>query len=113
MTNRNDRGSSEDRRRRREFLMTLYRADVDADEELREDWNGVLYEVPLGEGQPACRCFRCGKLLSLITMTIDRIIPGCRGGTYRRNNIRPACADCNNEIAKGLKKREPSVRNAS
>jgi hypothetical protein len=46
---------------------------------------------------PACRCYRCGLLMHEGTLTVDRIIPGCQGGTYRRNNIRPACGDCNSE----------------
>jgi HNH endonuclease len=28
-------------------------------------------------------------------VSVDRIIPGCQGGTYRRENIRPACGRCN------------------
>lgn len=45
----------------------------------------------------ACRCYRCGELLTFETVTVDRIVPGCRGGRYVRNNIRPACAACNSE----------------
>lgn len=45
--------------------------------------------------QPACRCYRCGVLLTVETVTVDRIKPGCQGGTYRRDNIRPACGPCN------------------
>lgn len=36
-------------------------------------------------------------------LTVDRIIPGCNGGTYRRNNIRPACARCNSETGGALR----------
>lgn len=78
-TNRNARGSSADRLARRTWLVATFRADRDH------------------RGQPACRCYRCGDLLTVSTVTIDRIVPGCRGGTYRRNNIRPACAPCNSE----------------
>jgi hypothetical protein len=39
----------------------------------------------------ACRCYRCGELLTIETVTVDRIVPGCEGGTYARENIRPAC----------------------
>lgn len=46
---------------------------------------------------PACRCYRCGVLLTVDTVTVDRIIPGAKGGTYRRSNIRPACGPCNSE----------------
>lgn len=94
-TNRNERGSAEDRRRRRVWLVETYRADTDVfthwgDVELPE-----LKPVTHGLGIPACRCYRCGCLLTVDTVTVDRIIPGCKGGTYRRNNIRPACGTCN------------------
>jgi hypothetical protein len=60
-------------------------------------WVKTHYDpAPPGEeGIPACRCFRCGKLLTVYTVTVDRIKPGCKGGTYRRDNIRPACSTCN------------------
>jgi hypothetical protein len=51
--------------------------------------------VNIGDGEPACRCYRCGKLLTVDTVTADRIKPGCQGGTYRRENLRPACLSCN------------------
>lgn len=76
-SNRNDRGGSVDRKRRRTWLIATYRADTDVD------------------GMPACRCYRCGVLLTDRTITVDRIIPHCRGGTYRHNNIRPSCGPCN------------------
>lgn len=92
-TNRNVRGSSYTRRVRREWLVATYRADVDV------EYYGdlVVKVVPLGTGWPACRCYRCGQLLTVDTVTVDRIIPGCQGGTYRRNNIRPACLTCNSQ----------------
>lgn len=93
-TNGNARGSSYARRARRAWLVVNYAADV------------------LG----FCRCYRCGALLfnpdtvkpedadrlldrglTAEPLTVDRIIPGCQGGTYRRNNIRPACGGCNSE----------------
>lgn len=89
-TNRNDRGSTEDRRRRREWLVETFRADVDA----TIAPNGQVWATSLGMGQPACRCYRCGKLLTVDTVSPDRIVPGCEGGTYRRDNIRPACVPC-------------------
>lgn len=73
-TNRNDRGSSYSRRSRRQWVI--------------DTWgNGV---------QVSCYRFaRCGEILTLETLTLDRIVPGCQGGTYARTNIRPACAFCN------------------
>lgn len=97
-SNGNARGSTEDRRRRREWLVVTYRADVDA---LTCCYPALevahVLAVPLGAGSPACRCYRCGVLLTAETVTVDRIIPGCQGGTYRRANIRPACGSCNSE----------------
>jgi 5-methylcytosine-specific restriction endonuclease McrA len=76
-SNSNQRGNTRDRAARRKWLVKTFRADVTF------------------EGLPACRCYRCGTLLIESTVTVDRIVPGCRGGTYRRNNIRPACSVCN------------------
>lgn len=90
-SNSNQRGSAEQRRRRREWLVLTYRANQDMHSET------FAFPMPFGTGVPACRCYRCGRLLSVVTVTVDRIIPGCKGGTYRRNNIRPACGKCNSE----------------
>lgn len=100
-SNGNDRGSAETRRRRRVWLLATYRADRDVPASL--PFGTGRLGVPVGEGTPACRCYRCGTLLTLVTLTVDRIIPGCRGGTYRRNNIRPACGRCNSETGGGLR----------
>lgn len=102
-TNRNDRGSSYTRRARRAWLIENYPADVAG----------------------FARCYRCGVLLynddssmgwmltlaaragsqEMRPLTVDRIIPGCQGGTYRRNNIRPACGQCNSETGGALARR--------
>lgn len=42
-------------------------------------------------------CYLCAVPLLFEDLTVDRIVPGCRGGTYRRENIRPACGPCNSE----------------
>lgn len=119
-TNRNERGNTEDRRRRREWLVTTYRADRDL---LRVQWKDGTVELDsfvitaermlelhgdlLADVRPVptCRCYRCGALLTVDTVTVDRIIPGCRGGTYRRSNIRPACGGCNSETGGALASR--------
>ncbi len=72
-SNGNQRGSSTDRRRRREWLLKTF-----------------------GDGEHA-PCYRCQVQLDTITITVDRIVPGCQGGTYRRENIRPCCGTCNSE----------------
>lgn len=41
-------------------------------------------------------CRRCwSAVLTFTTLTVDRIIPGCEGGTYRWENVQPACSPCN------------------
>lgn len=77
-TNRNARGSTYDRAARRAFLLAEF-----------------------GDGEKA-PCYRCGAVLNDKTITVDRKIPGCKGGTYRRDNIRPACALCNSETGGAL-----------
>lgn len=72
-TNRNARGSTYDRRARRVWLLARF-----------------------GDGT-TCPCYRCGLVLDDETLTVDRIVPGIRGGTYRRSNCRPACGHCNSE----------------
>ena len=91
-SNGNVKGNTEDRRRRRAWMMLVWASDV----------AGYV------------RCYRCGKLLyneddmPLIEedgaerLTIDRIVPGCFGGTYARNNIRPACGGCNSSTGAPL-----------
>ncbi len=109
-SNGNQRGSSYERRRRREWLVETYRANVDVilqtDPRFPEFSGLVTVIVPFGHGRPACRCYRCGCLLTVDTVTVDRIIPGCHGGTYRRNNIRPACQKCNSETGAPLRRKK-------
>lgn len=109
-TNRNARGGSPARRARRRWLVQTFRADQDlyrvtrlsgfadvvawqvtdaaANRAIWEDVGATVEQIP------ACRCYRCGILLTEDTVSPDRIIPGCEGGTYRRENIRPACEAC-------------------
>lgn len=106
-SNGNSRGSSEDRLRRREWLVATFRADFDLQTLILGSLQAPQHWVPTArdEGTPACRCYRCGKLLTVDTVTVDRIIPGCQGGTYRRNNIRPACGACNSETGGSLRRK--------
>lgn len=114
-SNKNVSGSSYARRARRQWLLETFAADVvlvlgEFDNAPRPvsratlTFDGYGYTVI-----ECCRCYRCGVLLTIETLEVDRIIPGCLGGTYRRNNIRPACGDCNkitgNE-AKALKAKQ-------
>jgi 5-methylcytosine-specific restriction endonuclease McrA len=76
---------------------------VSYDARLSEPFPGPnVWVVPRGLGEAATRCYRCGKLLWFTTVEVDRIVPGWRktakypqGGTYVRENIRPACERCN------------------
>ena len=80
-TNGNVRGNSADRRARRRYLLRTFAAN-----------------------RPGfCRCYRCGALLSEDNVTVDRIVPGCLGGRYVRENIRPACSRCNSETGGALR----------
>ena len=116
-TNSNVRGSSYTRRRRREWLIATYRADVDVIRAGLHPDDSCYADSTLGHpigmcpacSEPTCRCYRCGALLTVDTVTVDRIVPGCQGGTYRRTNIRPACALCNSETG-GSTRRSPRRR---
>lgn len=73
-TSENLRGSAEDRRRRKRYLL--------------DTW---------GDGT-AAPCVFCKVALTYDTVTVDRYpIPGRLGGRYTRDNIRPACGPCNSE----------------
>lgn len=89
-SNRNARGNSADRARRRAYLLESFESD---------------------QGPGTCRCYRCGKILRNDSVTVDRIVPGCHGGRYVRSNIRPACAECNSETGGSLRSpaRKPST----
>src|SRR3989304_7119212 len=85
--NGNVRGGSAERRRRRAWLVETYRANVDI-------YRGLPalgeIECPIGDGVPACRCSRCGTLLTEGTVTIDRIVPRGPGGAAPRDHKPPA-----------------------
>lgn len=93
-TNSNARGSTKDRRVRRRWLVQEFRANVDVVEIRIAGGGTFLTEVPVGTGVAACRCYRCGVLLTESSVSPDRIQPGVDGGSYRRGNIRPACVPC-------------------
>lgn len=77
-SNGNCSGSSYDRRARKLWLLKEY-----------------------GDGE-LTTCYRCNVPLLYEDLTVDRIIPGCLGGTYVRKNIRPACDPCNIETGSPL-----------
>jgi 5-methylcytosine-specific restriction endonuclease McrA len=65
------RGSSAQRRARKGYLLTLW-----------------------GDGE-SCPCSYCQMPLTFATVEADRIIAGNHGGSYRRENVIPACRACN------------------
>lgn len=75
-TNRNSRGGSDARRRRKQWLLDTFGDGTTAKCEIKRP--GCLGEV------------------TFETVWVDRWpVKGCEGGTYRRGNIRPSCAFCN------------------
>jgi hypothetical protein len=74
-TNRNDRGSTRDRRARKVWLLSA-----------AAGFGGDGETVP---------CYRCTTPCTIETLTADRRLAGVLGGTYRRENLRPACLRCN------------------
>lgn len=74
-SNRNVRGSAQDRRRRKLWLLSP------------EAGHG-------GDGEKVACAFACGTILTFETLWVDRIVPGAYGGTYVRSNIQPACEPC-------------------
>jgi 5-methylcytosine-specific restriction endonuclease McrA len=88
-TNGNSRGSAEARRARKHFLLDAF---------------GDGTWVP---------CSFCRGVLDWGTLTVDRIVPGCQGGTYARDNIRPACVTCNSLDGTAWRERLKLARIAS
>lgn len=114
-SNGNERGSSVVRKERKAWLLEQYAADrplikvtwaVTGETTVDSYVVGVeallAYEGVLeAEEVPTARCYQCGALLWMETITVDRIKPGVFGGKYRTpkmdtregvTNVRPACA---------------------
>jgi HNH endonuclease len=70
-SNANERGSAAQRRKRKQWLLDTF-------------GSGLMVQ-----------CAHCTELLTWETLTVDRILPGCMGGTYAKGNIRPCCMPCN------------------
>lgn len=78
-SNSNSRGSAEQRRRRKCWVLSWF-----------------------GDGI-SCLCILCGEVLLYSTLQVDRIIPEIMGGTYARGNIRPMCGRCNRHAGNAVK----------
>lgn len=85
-SNTNDRGSAEQRRVRKQWLLDTF-----------------------GDGTWV-DCTYCQVTLDWGTLTVDRIIPGCQGGRYVQGNIRPACMTCNSVEGTALRERLKAER---
>ena len=63
----------------------------------RRVWLLQEFDPDLGPDKARCHLFglsdRCLQYVDARTLTVDRIEPG---GSYRRDNIRPACKPCQN-----------------
>lgn len=46
-------------------------------------------------GRPWIECHYCGCRLTLLTITLDHIVPLSKGGALGIRNIVPACLNCN------------------
>ncbi|MGL1932998.1 MAG: HNH endonuclease [Desulfotalea sp.] len=42
------------------------------------------------------KCYYCGKKVAYKDVTMDHILPIARGGQSSKDNLVPACKDCNN-----------------
>jgi 5-methylcytosine-specific restriction endonuclease McrA len=42
-------------------------------------------------------CYRCFKVLTREEVTIDHVIPRCKGGNNSETNLKVCCWDCNQE----------------
>jgi 5-methylcytosine-specific restriction endonuclease McrA len=73
------RGSNADRAARKRWLLGMV-----CDRNL--GW------APFGGNGETVLCVHCGALLTYDTVEADRIVPG---GSYRRENVQPACRTCN------------------
>lgn len=87
-TNKNCSGNSEDRRRRREWLIATFGDD---------------------KGKAPCQAEihhdDCPGFVTIETLTVGRIVPGVEGGRYVRDNIRPEYGLCNSRHGGSLWRR--------
>lgn len=42
-------------------------------------------------------CYYCGRKVGRENLTMDHVVPLVRGGTSVKNNLVPACKECNNK----------------
>lgn len=54
------------------------------------DWDKIIRKFNY-------QCVKCCRAEPEITLTIDHVIPLCKGGRNIKSNIQPLCMDCNQE----------------
>lgn len=109
-SNGNARGGTTARRARRAWLMTAYASDVPGFARcfhcgvllFSSDYPPPCIIADTGRGEVAVED-STGEIRRARPLSIDRIIPGCQGGTYDRTNIRPACVPCNSSLGGGVR----------
>lgn len=74
-TNRDDRGNTSNRAVRRQWLVNTF-------------GDGEFVDCQLKAVD------HCWVAMTKWTVSVDRKRPGALGGTYRRDNIQPACPPC-------------------
>lgn len=84
-SNGNQTGSAKNRAVRRKWLLETF-------------GDGVIASCALANGP------WCLGTVDSATLTVDRIVPGCKGGRYIRGNIRPACGPCNSRHGGSLRR---------
>lgn len=88
-SNGGDRGNVYDRRERKLWLMGAR--------------TSVKYgHAPYGGDGSQVKCVHCRQPQTMETLEADRIVPGSKGGTYRWDNVQPACRPCNASRGDGV-----------
>ena len=74
------------------FIIEISEADVRRErEKSRELRRSRWWQNRLAMG----RCHYCGGHFSTEDLTMDHLVPVSRGGKASRNNVVPACKECN------------------
>lgn len=90
------KGNSRDKRARRNYLLSE-----------KAGWGGNGETVPCASERHHADC---EGLVTYATMNVDRIVPGCLGGRYTRDNIRPTSFACNNMLSHEQKAEVKAIR---
>ena len=76
-----------------DFIIELSEADIKRErEKSRELRKSRWWKNRIAQG----RCHWCGGSFPPEELTMDHIVPVTRGGKASRNNVVPACKECNN-----------------